>query len=157
MRKKAIKERYFAVRRFVVDLPRNIKWFFKNIWLFRKTLWHNRTWDYSGMLQAMDDHLSGQIKYGMSHIENSDKYMKSMKIARELVRRINEDSYHEDKVDLKWSSRSIDDEGFRRLQIVRKKKNDLPTVDLAMSIDYRKQDLEMLSNIIRKHMLFWWD
>lgn len=144
----------------IEDTYREIKWFFKNIYTFRSTLRHSRPWDYSGILYAIEDQLSMQIAGGMGNHVGGDKHIQQMKVARELARRIKEDSYQLDKFE--WPALEFGEvctvtgsrEVFWREPI---KKFDLPTRKLAFRVNLRKQDMEMLTNILNKHMLSWWD
>lgn len=140
------------------DTFRSVKWFLKNIHRFRTTLWVSRPWDYYGLLQAMQDQLDSQISYGMPHIMNGERYLGQMKVARELIRRIKEENYLDDKIAIR-GGKFIPIEGSELLgfEVISEKLNDLPTKKLAYKTNYRKQDLDMLTNILNKHMLHWWD
>lgn len=140
------------------DTFRSVKWFLKNIYRFRTTLWVSRPWDYYGLLQAMQDQIDSQISYGMPHIMNGERYLGQMKVARELIRRIKEENYLDDKITIRdWKFIPIEGSELLDIEIKSEKLNDLPTKKLAYKTNYRKQDLDMLTNILNKHMLHWWD
>lgn len=144
----------------ITDTYYEVKWFFKNIYTFRSTLKYSRPWDYSGILYAIEDHLSMQISGGMGSHVGGDKHIQQMKVARELTRRIGEDDYYFDRFewhDLKFGE-VCPKTGCREVFWKEpSKKFDLPTWGLSTKTELRKQDLEMLTKILNKHILSWWD
>lgn len=150
---------YYETQHKIKDTYYNTKWFFKNIWTFRQTLKYARPYDYSGLFYALEDQLTQQIDCGMPHILGGERHIKNMKIARHLIKRIVEDEYVLDKVDYSKIRFELIDEGSRqyRVNVESTQLHDLPTTDLAMKIDYRKQDLDLLTKMLNKHILSWWD
>ena len=80
--------------------------FFRNLWLFRKALWGYRSYDYHGMLEFMEtcarDMSRRHKEHG--HLMRSEETAKELKVFAELLRRVNEDNYTDDKIELKKTS-----------------------------------------------------
>lgn len=71
--------------------------FFKNIWKFRKALWHHRWWDYSGTLHFMEiaiEDISKNIEERGIEVENSRmKKVNKMNRGVEILKNIREYRY----------------------------------------------------------------
>lgn len=79
---------------FKSDIPN----FFKNIWLFRKVLWHHRWWDYRYPLEALRTSLEIMEKgmhNGLEVRESRDKKIAKMQRAIEILKNIEGDRYLE--------------------------------------------------------------
>lgn len=129
-----------------------VKCFFRNIYIFRKTLAHHQPWDYCGILYAMRDSLDDMIAYGMPHTLNGEKHIKDMKVARELCDRLIEGE------DLKfdYSMCKSDENGFFIIEAI--PLHDFPTSSKHVS-SYctEKQHFDMLMAILKRKMRCWWD
>lgn len=72
-----------------------LKYFFRNVWFFRKNLFEYRPWDYYGVLSIMEssfqDMSTSNSKY--SYHTNKDKIAKDLKVMAELCKRLREDDY----------------------------------------------------------------
>ena len=108
-------------------------------------------WDYSYLLQAMEDWCDNastqHSKHG--HLVSSDKTAKQMKVAAALIKRIREDEYHNNlnKVFPCRNKTAMD-------------KFCLGEHSLEWNMDsdlLRKQDLQYLMKFMEKHILGWWD
>lgn len=150
---------FYKLKYKIFNLYYLIKHFIINIYVFRRTLASHRSWDYSGMLQAMEDALAHMISGGMPHIKNGHRHIKQMKVAKELCKRIREDSYTIDKIDYSHPAIFEDIEGskFKRIRIISNKIFDIPNEKLVFSINYRKQDLDLLNKILNRNLFSWWD
>lgn len=144
---------------FTKDTCGAIKRFFKNIYVFRRTLCGHRAWDYSGIFLATEDALSDMINYGMPHIKGGNRYIKQMKIAKELSKRIREDNYVSDKFDIQMDFGEIENgKKYGSVLFTRTPLHDFPTnTKLCYSVDYRKQDMDALTKMLNKHLFSWWD
>lgn len=75
----------------------NIKWWFKNLWTFRKALWQYRSWDYSYIYEFEKVHLQElhkaitNEKYFVS--VNAHKQQKRIQVLLNLLERIQNDPY----------------------------------------------------------------
>lgn len=146
------------------DLYFNVKnatiWkFFRSVWLFRKALWNYRSYDYSGMLHLMEtatkDMSECHKNYG--NLVRSDKTAKELQIVSNLLKRVREDNYTEDKIDFVKTDRKGWMGGWEFVQ----KKNTLPSYN-AKSFYHltRKQkhnDLKLVCKMLERKMFTWWD
>lgn len=130
--------------------------FFRNLYLFRKTLWRYRQWDWSGLYQAMYDSLKGmeeqQRVYG--HSVNSHKYAKDIRICLKLLERLIEDDY---------GTRGYDYvEGDRGTILSGKfvsKYSEQPEWKHGWKLRVAQQNYEreLLFKLMAKHSQGWWD
>lgn len=130
---------------------RFVKCFFRNIYIFRKTISHHRPYDYAGILYAMRDSLDDMIDYGMPHVLNADKHIKDMKVARELCNRLIEGDDFKFDYDMKFNEDGT-------LDISAKPLHDFPTSTKHTNIYCtEKQHFDMLMGVLKKKMRCWWD
>lgn len=128
----------------------SLKNFFRNIWVFRRTLMQHYAWDYSGVLLATRDALDDMIQYGMPHTLNGEKHIKDMKIARELCNRLIEGDDLKFDYDMKFNNGTID-------------VKTTPLYDFPTSTKHthayctEKQHFDMLMCILKRKMRCWWD
>ena len=105
-------------------------------------------WNYSCLLQAMEDWLENASKQHSKHghLVGSDKTAKQMKVAAALIKRIREDEYHNNlnKV-FSCRNKTADIGSFHDFSYN-------PKADLL-----RKQDLQYLMKFMEKHLFGWWD
>ena len=108
-------------------------------------------WDYSYLLQAMEDWLENSSKQHSKHghLVGSDKTAKQMKVAAALIKRIREDEYHNNlnKVFPCRNKTVMDKFCLGKHALEWNPKEDL----------LRKQDLQYLMKFMEKHILGWWD
>ena len=108
-------------------------------------------WDYSYLLQAMEDWLENSSKQHSKHghLVSSDKTAKQMKVAAALIKRIREDEYHDNlnKVFPCRNKTAIDKFCLGEHALEWNRDSDL----------LRKQDLQYLMKFMEKHILGWWD
>lgn len=137
----------------------NIKFFFRNLWAFRKFLWKYRQWDYqSGFLEynavALKDVRDCLVIN--DRFVNSQKTAKKITICLNLVNRLRDsvhldmyDTYH-DMVTEKLDNGmyQIVDFGIRRKQGVPKS---------ASSLKHEHRDMDYLFDALKKHSASFWD
>lgn len=106
----------------------------------------------------MRDQINSQIVYGFPHIMTGKRYEKELKIVRELLTRLIEET-SDDKLEYSDLKLEKNDDGTRTVILDSWKKYDLPTKAFVMSKEnnYRKADLDMLCNIINRKVFHWWD
>ena len=109
-------------------------------------------WDYSYLLQAMEDWLENSSKQHSKHghLVSSDKTAKQMKVAAALIKRIREDEYHE----------NLNKVFLCRNKTIGKDKICLMGESFQYNVDsdlLRKQDLQYSMKFMEKHLFGWWD
>lgn len=96
-----------AARELFIQIPHDIKYFFRNVWAFKGFLWQDRDWDYAYILRAL------QLKIRKTrtcierhgHHANAKKDVKNMIKAEEMIQAILEDDHGkalDDAHDAKW-------------------------------------------------------
>jgi len=147
---------------FLYDIPR----FFKNIYNFRKTLWHTYNFDYSGSLYALRDHfkiLEPTIRNGY-HVRG-DKTADKVKTCILLLDRIIEDTdqYHFDKIQFDFEKGATTG-GYKTTRLfnykVVPKYSQAPRkskLQMQILAGKEKQDIELLFKILSKHIKSMWD
>lgn len=128
--------------------------FIKNIYCFRKTLWHARPYDYEGLLLAMRDQLSmmeSPIRNGY-HLY-ADRTADRIKLCRLLIDRILEGDYRFDDYDIdfnhgtmKITKTPLTSEAPRDSKLQRK---------ILMSRE--QNDWDLLFKTLHKHGRSMWD
>lgn len=93
-----MKDLWFNIKFYLWEKPKdwyyNVKWFFKNLWRFRKQLWNYRTWDYSycvGLFADSLEWLSEQIKNGHEEERSATKKSFALNELVMLLRKIYDD------------------------------------------------------------------
>lgn len=134
----------------------NVKYFFKgiinffrNIYVFRKSLYNHSPWDYQGYLLFSRDALADMHKF-QSNVDyfvsvNRDNTCKHMKRCIGRLDRLIKDEY-----DFSNCS-AVDTLSLRKVA-------DLPTLKMVSknSASIRKQDLEAVSKFIERNLLNCW-
>ena len=152
----------------VVLFPSDLWWsiktatvwkFLRNLWLFRKALWGYRSWDYHGMFQFMEtcarDMSRCHKEHG--HLMRSEETAKELKVFAELLHRINEDTYTDDKIELKKTSERglFGGYGFEQ------KPDTLPAYKsksfYKIIASNKKNDLELIGKMLARKSLSWWN
>ena len=152
----------------IVLFPSDLWWSFKtaaiwkflrNLWLFRKALWGYRSWDYHGMFQFMEtcarDMSRCHKEHG--HLMCSEETAKELKVFAELLHRVNEDNYTDDKLDFK----KVSDSGlFGGMGFVQKP-NTLPAYKAKsfykIIASNKKNDLELIGKMLARKSQSWWN
>lgn len=148
---------------FPADLWRAIRtatiWkFFRNLWLFRKALWEYRSWDYHGMFQFMEtcarDMSRCHKEHG--HLMRSEETAKELLVFAELLHRVNEDNYTDDKLEFE----KVSDSGmFGGMGFVQKP-NTLPSYKAKsfykIIASNKKNDLELIGKMLARKSQSWW-
>lgn len=73
----------------------NVKWFFGNLWRFRKILWNYRTWDYyycNNLFADSLDWLAETIKNGHEETRSANKKVTAIKELSSLLRNLTNDN-----------------------------------------------------------------
>jgi len=135
------------------ELLTNIRYLFRNIFLFRSLLWEYRGYDYRVLLTAMKicikDMESVQRSETCFVSVNRDKYCDRMKVVSHALQRLLEDEYATTKYfDYEWNSGSI--------EVLKLK--DLPSIKIKWKVEksQREVDLNIVSQAINKHLTHWW-
>ena len=120
--------------------------FFRNLWLFKECMWYYRRWDYSGLLQFMETCSRDMSKaHTTGNLVRSEQTAKELLIVAELVKRIREDEYVFNKGYMEFVQKEH--------QLPKNKaKSFYKLVDRN-----RKADLELLTKILKRKLLTWWD
>ena len=152
----------------IILFPSDLWWSFKtatiwkflrNLWLFRKALWGYRSWDYHGMFQFMEtcarDMSRCHKEHG--HLMRSEETAKELLVFAELLRRVNEDTYTDDKIELKKTSERglFGGYGFEQ------KPNTLPAYKsksfYKIIESNKKNDLELIGKMLARKSQSWWN
>ncbi len=168
---------YWKIRRFIKDIPYNIKYGIKNLIQWFPVIWKDRQWDnfFIYIILRRKLHLTEQLtrKYGhhTKHIQDADKIKKCVIILDRLI----EDDYNENVYrnhDKKWGdgkmifTDSTEYPQCSKLDIkyenVKTKEDEkLQTKEYRILMnkpqDLINQDLDMLFKLMRKNIQTWWD
>lgn len=132
--------------------------FLRNIWVFRKTLWVYRSYDYASYYQFLRDFTEDKIKNSSGVHVGWEKDVERMRVVNTLCTRLMEDSYLSEKFDTKLEFGPVDDRGFGEVTVKTTPLHDFPTnTKHFFQCDIEKQDFDMLNKIISKHLRKWWD
>ncbi len=134
------------------DTYENVKQFLKNIWTFRKTLWHHRSWDADTIYYAIRDVADSILHRNENETITIEKHqVRKLKVVRELCTRLIEGN--PSKYELTFF---IDDEK-QRLIIERKQLYDLPGENVIVPDHVREtEQRDLLFKIIKKNISHWW-
>lgn len=151
-----------------VMLPADLWWsiktatvwkFLRNLWLFRKALWGYRSWDYHGMFQFMETSARDMSRCHKEHghLMRSEETAKELLVFAELLRRVNEDNYTDDKLEFE----KVKDSGmFGGMGFVQKP-NTLPAYKsksfYKIIASNKKNDLELIGKMFARKSQSWWD
>lgn len=147
---------------FIPDLIYTIKvaplWkFFRTLWKFRKALWHYRSWDHSGLIYLMEtaarDMSDCHKNHG--HLMKSDKTAKELFVWAELLKRVREDKWTEDKVDLVITGNGLFGGEFVQ------RPNTLPNYKARsfynIERDVKKHNIHLVAKLFERKVQSWWD
>lgn len=136
---------------FRYDIPA----FVKNLWVFRRTLWNSRSWDYTGVLHALRDQLTRMepaIRYGSS--TKAERVADKVKLCLLLLdRELTDYDNGFDKMD-------IDMEGNRWKLTRTPQYSEAPRHTRYQSKIIQSRDklqFELLMTTLSKHLKSMWD
>jgi len=157
--------------------PRQIRQGIMNLIIWFPVIWKDRNWDHIYIYQIFRHklHLTEQLirlhGHHVKHIEDADKIKKCVILLDRLI----EDEYHENvfknhykkwgEPEMNWKD-STDFSGCTMLDIKYPhvktgEDNKRQTIDFRiksqMEAALREQDLDMLFELMRKHIQTWWD
>lgn len=161
--------------RYFKDLFRNIKYGYRNLYVYVPVIWRDRDWDYSSMLSLWElkfKRMAHQhLVYG-HHIGN-ERTARKLRVAAALCSRIREDDYCEwdrKQHDEKWgkpemvfldTNHNCSEMRFVRLNVRNDKDSALELEEFRRYMKHaehqKSADIEYLTNMIRKDLLTWWD
>ena len=129
---------------------------FRNLWLFKECMWHYRRYDYSGLLQFIETCSRDMSKaHTTGNLVRSEQTAKELLIVAELVKRIREDEYIFNKGRYKHTG-----EGLFGMEFIQED-HQLPkntSKSFYKLVDSsRKADLELLTKMMKRKLLTWWD
>lgn len=131
--------------------------FVSNIWTYRKALAHTYPFDYSGSLYFMREHfkqLEPALRNG--HHVRGDKQADKVKTCVLLLDRILEctDQYNLDKLEL-----DMTEKGFKIKHIPKNTEHPRHSTKTYWEVTKakEKQDWQLLTKMLTKHMRSWWD
>lgn len=138
----------------------------KNLWVYRKLIWQTADWDYAYLLELMEFKLRRMDDaIGNGCLLHRERKAKQMRVCAELCRRIRKDEYYANLTGpVKYNSWTTPCE-YRdavQLHIEGYRNGVLMTASearrfYAMAERNRKNDIEYLFLVMRKHLLEWWD
>jgi len=145
----------------IKEYYRRIKRIFQYAWYVVKYADHD--WDYFYLLKLIEMKLGWmQQSIANGHLVNSKKRAKEIQIAKELVKRINSDKYHDmyetfdaDKIEY---GNNEDKLFTMNLSRAIEPKTNLPiTLDRLQTPNNENKDLQYLCNWLNKKLFRWWD
>lgn len=151
----------------------NIKHGLINLYRFRKVIWAFRPWDHSYLLNIMEKTFTEMVKaHEPGHLVKAPRTAKELKMAALLCKRLSEQNYYEkehheyfERVTLKFIPIKDDATGLGLSEMTHVYKEPLEAYDLErrhkvlnkLEAKVIKNDLDLLSKLINKHLLSWWD
>jgi hypothetical protein len=157
--------------------PRQIRQGIKSLWIWFPVIWKDRQWDHIYIYQVFRHklHLTEQlIRYHghhLNHIQDADKIKKCVLLLDRLI----EDEYHENVFKphyKKWGEAemnftdsteypdcSVLDIKYPNVKTDKDKKLQQAQFRLKSKMEQamKEQDLDMLFNLMKKHIQTWWD
>ena len=130
--------------------------YFRNLKVFHKALWQYRSWDYSGMMLFMElaakDMSECHKNHG--HLVRSEQTAKELSIFAELMKRVREDNYQNDKVEF-IRGKGMFGGSFKQIP------NTLPNYNskafYKIVASQRREDLKLAAKMFERKSLSWWD
>lgn len=146
----------------------NIKNGLVNLWRYLPLIWNTREWDHCFLLMLMEAKFRRMaVAIGdEGHLLKADRSGKQLRTCAELCRRIREDNYLDNltgPVEYKTWWTPVDDfEGAHEYHCeISKDGKPLPDGQFRewckMAERNKKNDLDYLCLMMRKHLLSWWD
>jgi hypothetical protein len=138
----------------------------RNCWRYLPLIWHDRDCDFAYLLRLMEEKLRRMsVAIGdEGHLLLARQKGRELRVCAELCRRIREDDYYENAsgpLEYKhWTTPT--EHGTYELQIETSKLGErVPNRDIAnwslMAVRNRRNDVDYLCLMMRKHLLSWWD
>lgn len=161
-------DRGFNKAQDICYLPVDIYWtvktapiwkFIRSVWLFRKALWNYRSWDYTGLLYLMETATKdmSECHKNHGHLVRSEQTAKELRVLSNLIKRVREDNYTEDKVELVNTGKKSWMSGWEFVQ----KKNTLPNYNAKsfykLTQKQRQNDLKLVCKMMERKLFSWWD
>ena len=158
----------------IVSIPS----FVRRVIDFIPILWHDRDWDHSYLYTLLQFKIKRMRIYHekYSHIANSDKIIKQMRLAELLIQRIKEDDYHKvlrENFDKKYGEEIVilkkDVEGISDAHEVHFTRNKCTTLELIeqekedsmkllhLQMESKARDIKYLFAHLAKRIERWWD
>lgn len=138
-----------------------IRHFFRNILVFRKTLWRHRGYDYQGILLALRDALGDmeQTQRSNDRLVNTLKHCDRMHTLCLVLDRLIEGEYGLDKASYKMTRTPIGDGSKSEITIAMTPSYDFPKEKHISKYSgmQEKADLEYLFTQLNKHLHSFWD
>jgi hypothetical protein len=143
--------RYRMLDLFRYDIPR----FLKNLYVFRKTLWNHRAYDWCGLYQAMQDALIDMEDCHRNHGHhlNNEKCADRMKVCIELIERLKDDDHLYRYFKYVQTGKGFLDGKFVPMNT--EQVNWQSGLKLRANIERHQR--ELLFDILKKHSKSWWD
>lgn len=132
--------------------------FFRNLWLFRKGLWGYRSWDYHGMLEFMETCARDMSRCHKEHGQHTTSHIsaKELEVWANLIKRVKEDAYTDDKLEFKKVMEGGIFGGFDHVQ----RQNTLPNKNSKQFYKIiesnTKNDLELIGKMFSRKVRHWW-
>lgn len=145
--------KYVQFKQFIRSVIR----FLKNIYVFKRTLWVHRNYDYGSYFVFIKEFTDDLQTLKNPFTVGWDDRMKKAKIIGEYANRVWLDEYEIDKFE--YSIEKIDLEGgLSSLKFYATPKHDFPVnTKHIYKLDLRKQDLDSMHSLLNKHILTFWD
>lgn len=134
--------------------------FFRTLWKFKRALWKYRSWDHSGLLYLMEtaarDMSDCHKNHG--HLMKAQDTAKELIIWAELLKRIREDSWAQDRLDFVQTGKKGLFGGWTHVQ----KPNTLPNYKhrktfYAIERCVQKHQVELAAKMFERKVRSWWD
>ena len=148
----------------------NIKYGIKNLIRFRKVIWNFRPWDQSYLLNIMEETFTQMAEgHDKGHLVKAPRSARELRVAANLCKRLSADDYlgrnhsdYFDQVKLDFQKMDGDDRFFEMVHIYKdpSKAADLERksrVTFKLEGKIRKNDLDLLTKMMNRHLLSWWD
>ena len=132
--------------------------FFRNLWLFRKGLWEYRSYDYHGMLEFMETSARDMARCHKEHGQHTTSHIsaKELEVWANLIKRVKEDAYTDDKLEFKKVREGGMFGGFDHVQ----RSNTLPNRNSKQFYKIiesnKKNDLELIGKMFSRKVRHWW-
>ena len=149
----------------IVMFPKDVYWtiktasvfkYLRNIWLFHECLCNYRSWDNSGIMRFMEV-CARDMSYCHEHYGNHvghEKTSKELKVFAELLKRVREDEYSDNKQEFTSGGKGIFGGSFKQIP------NTLPNIEAksfyTLQGKQRNNDLKLAAHIFQRRCLSWW-
>lgn len=121
---------------------RHLLRFIPRLWAYLPVIWRDEDWDYGYLLEVMQFKLA-RLRNSLTHHNDDDKHKKRIRIVELLIGRVIASEYGQAEHD-EWAKNEPKD--WDKMK------------DIITRVEYSEnQDLEMLFNIMKKHIRRWWD